>query len=211
MGRKLALGCLVVFVLLFVAGGGVLWWFVLRPAGSAFGAVQDLGRIESIREGIADRSPYDPPADGELSEDQVDRYLDVQSAMREELEGRLQTLRERYESLEARQADPTPAQIAQAWSDVAGTLVDATRAQVEALNRHGFSLEEYRWVRSRVLEAAGFAVPVYDLPQVATGGEAPEAAEPELAQRAVPDRNAELVEPHRDTIEETLPFAWFGL
>lgn len=122
--------------------------------------------------------------------------------------GRIHTLRERYERIEARQSDPTPAQLAQAWSDVATILVDATRARVEALNRHEFSPEEYRWVRARVLEAAGYAAPAYDLPQLASGGADPATTEAEFSQRAVPPANVELVEPHRDVIEETLPFAY---
>lgn len=211
MGRTIAIGCLVVFVLLFIAGGVALWWFVGRPASAAVGAVQELGRIEEIREGVQETGPFAPPEDDVLTSAQVDRYLAVQESMRGTLEGRLDTLRERYQALEAREANPTPAQLAQAWSDVASILVEATRAQVDALNRQDFSLEEYRWVRGRVLEAAGYAAPLYDLPQIAGGQAEPATPERAFAPREVPPANEELVRPHQDTIEETLPFAWFGL
>lgn len=209
--RNLAVGCLVVFVVAFLAGGVILWRTVGRPAADAFGAVQDLGRIEEVRTGVRDDGPYDPPADGVLDEEQIDRYLAVQSEMRDRLEGRVATLRERYEQLEAREGDPDPGDIARAWSDMSGLLVEATRAQVDALNEEGFSTQEYDWVRSQVLAAAGHDLG-YDLSRLAadeTSQVPPDGAARDGA--AVPSANVERVAPHRERIEESLPLALFGL
>lgn len=210
MGRKLAIGCGAVFLVLFVAGAGVAWWFIGRPAASMVGAVRDVQRIESIREDIRNESAYQPPADGVLAEAQVRRYLDVQRAMRSRLEERVQTLRERYEEVDQQGRDPTPAELAQAWVDTTGLLVEATEAQVDALNAQDFSLDEYRWVRGQVLVAAGFAAPGYDITDLTGDGPAPgEAIAPGATD--VPEANVQLVAPHAEELEQTLPFAWFGL
>lgn len=210
MGRKLAIGCGVVFLVLLIAGGGLAWWFIGRPAATMVGAVRDVQRIESIRESVRDQSEYRSPADDVLSEGQVERYLDVQRAMRSRLEERVETLRDRYEEIDEQDRNPSPAELAQAWADTTGLLVEATEAQVDALNAHDFSLSEYRWVRGQVLLAAGFAAPGYDITDLS--GDGPSSGETVAPGTAdVPERNVELVEPHVEELEETLPFAWFGL
>lgn len=213
MGRNLAIGCGVVFLLLFLAGAGVAWWFIGRPAGELLGSVRDVQRIEQIRDGVRDQGPYVAPADGVLEDRQVDRFLAVQDEMRARLEGRFDELRERYERIEQRAGDPTPRELAQAASDLTGLLVEATRGQVDALNAQSFSLEEYRWVRARVLEAAGYAAAGYDVTQL-TGGDAPSSARAPTGPSpgaTVPQANVDRVAPHRERIEENLVFAWFGL
>lgn len=208
MGRKVAIGCGAVFLVLLLAGAGVAWWLVGGPAARVVGAVRDVQRIESIRDGIRDTGSYQAPQDSVLAEDQVQRYLAVQRSMVDRLEGQVDTLRERYEAIDQRDGNPTPGELAQAWADTTGLLVDATEAQVDALNAQRFSLDEYRWVRSQVLAAAGFVVPSYDVTDLA--GEGPtESRAPATA--SVPQANVDRVEPHREEIERTLPFAWFGL
>lgn len=210
MGRKLAIGCGAVFLVLFLAGAGVAWWFIGRPAASVVGAVRDVQRIESIRDDVRNESAYQPPADRVLSEDQVERYLGVQRAMRARLEERVQTLRARYDEIDQQGRDPSPAELAQAWADTTGLLVEATEAQVDALNTHDFSLDEYRWVRGQVLLAAGFAAPGYDITDLAGDGPASSDAVMPAAVE-VPDENVELVAPHAEELEQAVPFAWFGL
>lgn len=210
MGRKLAIGCGAVFLVLLVAGAGVAWWFIGRPAASMVGAVRDVQRIESIREEVRDTSSYQAPADGVLTGGQVERYMDVQRAMRSRLEERVETLRDRYEAIDDENRNPSPAELARAWADTTGLLVDATEAQVDALNAQDFSLEEYRWVRGQVLLAAGFAAPGYDITDLAGDGPSDgEAIAPGATE--VPEENVQLVEPYAEEIEQTLPFAWFGL
>lgn len=213
MGKKLAIGCGIVFLVLFVAGAGVAWWFIGRPAGQLIGSVRDVQRIERLQDDVRNTRAYVPPSDGVLAEAQLDRWLAVQEAMRADLQGRVDELEARYREIDERAGDPTPTEIARAAADVMGLLADATRAQVEALNEQGFSLDEYRWVRTRVLEAAGYAAANVNVAQIAQaaaageGGPAPSAADGD----AVPPRNVELVAPYRERIENDLVFALFGL
>lgn len=220
MAKKAAIGCLSVFVLLLVAGGASLWWFVARPAAAAVSAFEDLGRLQEIRAGVRTDGPYAAPESGVLQAAQVDRYLAVQDAMGAALEGRVATLSERYEALDASGREPGPVELARAASDVSRLLVDAVRAQVDALNEQDFSLDEYASVRSRVLAAAGMAVPGYDLTHllaadadIEVGADASPDAAPagRVTAAAVPPENVELVDPHRERLERALPFAHFGL
>lgn len=50
--------------------------------------------------------------------------------------------------------------------DLAGIYVDGKRAQVDALNRAGVSLEEYRWTRSRVYAALDVPFMELDIPSI---------------------------------------------
>lgn len=213
MGKKIAIGCLVVFGVLAVAGGVIAYIYVIRPASAAVDTARNLARIQSLNEEVRATGPYDAPADDVLAPAQVERYLAVQEDMRAQLEGRVAELEARYEQFDQAGTDPSLSDVTQAWSDVASLLVEAKEAQVEALNAHDFSLDEYDWVRARVLQAAGVGAYGYDLAQLASRAEGegqvsdPEGDTPDT----VPEENVELVDPHRDTIRDTLAFAMFGL
>src|SRR5919106_24049 len=53
-----------------------------------------------------------------------------------------------------------------AYRDLAAAYVDGKRAQVNALNRTGLSLEEYRWTRSRVYHALGMSLMDVDVSRI---------------------------------------------
>jgi thiamine thiazole synthase len=92
-------------------------------------------------------------------------------------------------------------------------VIDAKRAQVEALNRHAFSLSEYDWVRARVLEALGLAgYATFDLQELvnsASEGESP--VQPSTATAVVPPENVGLVQRWEDEFDEVVGFALVGL
>lgn len=213
MGKKIAIGCLVVFGVLAVAGGAIAYIYVIRPASAAVDTARNLARIETLNEDVRATGPYDAPADELLAPGQVDRYLAVQEDMRARLEGRVAELEERYEQFDQAGTDPSLADVTQTWSDVASLLVEAKEAQVEALNAHDFSLAEYAWVRGRVLQAAGLGAYGYDLAELASRAEGEGAASDPSGDPpdTVPEENIDLVDPHRDTIRDTLAFAMFGL
>jgi hypothetical protein len=75
------------------------------------------------------------------------------------------------------------------------------RNQVEALNRHDFSLQEYAWVRQQAYQALGQQVNVASLEQIGATRPAQYASDQALA----------LVEPHREQLAEMYVLAWFGL
>ncbi|MBS3747799.1 MAG: hypothetical protein KGY53_12800 [Wenzhouxiangellaceae bacterium] len=206
--KNFAIGCLAVLVVLAVAGGGIAWFKVIKPGMEFAGGVAELGREYSeLNEAIENRSGFAPPADGELGEDRFQRFLAAQRQMRNALEGRLETLEDKYESLEAeieeRGGQAGVGDMMDAYGDLTGLLIDAKRAQVEAINAQDFSLSEYNWVREQVYRAIGESVAVAAISNGAEGGGEFEAQ--------VPEATREMVEPYRDELLQGHALAWWGL
>ena len=206
--KNFAIGCFAVLVVLAVAGGGIAWFKVIKPGMEFAGGVAELGKQYSeLNESIENRAGYTPPADGELGEDTFQRFLAAQRQMRTELEGRLEELQSKYEALE-KEIDERGGQagigdMIGAYSDLTDLLIDAKRAQVEAINDQDFSLQEYNWVRDQVYRAIGESVAVAAIA-------ANRNASGEF-QATVPEATREMVEPHREELMKAHVLAWWGL
>ena len=209
MAKKIGIGCLAVFALLVVGGGAFLYTTVLRPARDVVTAARSVGQIQQLNEGVRNRSTFEAPANGLLEQASVERYLSVQQRIEDALSGRLEQLETKYAEFESSDRDPNLSELASAWADVMNLIVEAKEAQVEALNELNFSLDEYSWTRSRVLQAAGYGAYGYDLAAVLGGQEQQQGTSSTTA--PVPAANIQLVEPHLAQMEKFLPLAYFGL
>ena len=206
--KKFAIGCFAVLVVLAVAGGGIAWFKVIKPGMEFAGGIAELGKQYSeLNESIENRAGYTPPADGELDEDAFQRFLAAQRQMRSDLEGRLKELQTKYEALEQeidqRGGQAGISDMMGAYSDLTDLLIDAKRAQVEAINDQNFSLQEYNWVRDQVYRAIGESVAVAAI-----------AANPGTSnefQASVPEATRQMVEPYREELMESYVLAWWGL
>lgn len=217
MGKKIALGCLGVGLLVLVGGGFFGYNYVVKPM---MGSVSSLQNIHEKNTQITNQQPYTPPQDGELSSNQVDRFVDVQREIRQGLENVLTEFQEKYEDMgqEWEDRDPSIREMMNVWGDLVGLYSDAKQVQVDALNNAGFSLEEYRFVQQSFYQALGVELFSYNIDQIAKQAaegdfqfnmEEFEAAQEQM--REVPDRNRELVAPYADSAEDWLVFAWWGL
>jgi hypothetical protein len=104
---------------------------------------------------------------------------------------------------------------------MAAGWLDAKRAQVDALNEVGLSLQEYRWIRSAAYGALD--IPFVDVDLAHFGDQVKNAASQagSQANAAVlvggalagkgPASNARLVEKYRKQLEDYMPLAAFGL
>lgn len=206
--KKFAIGCLGVLVVVAVLGGGIVWFKVIKPGVEMAGEFVQMGQeIEKLEQGVENQAAFDPPASGVLDETSFQRFLAAQRQMVATLEGRLKELEAKYEALDQQLNDGgNPAELVKAlgaWKDMTGLLLDAKRAQVEALNAHGFSLGEYAWVREQVYAALGRSVAVAAL-----------AGQDFKATGKLPDvapETVELVEPYRQELLESHALAWWGL
>jgi hypothetical protein len=215
--KKLALGCGIVLVLLAAAGAAV-GYYVYRQVSSTVAQFAELGQIPQIERGVRNRSVFAPPASGELTKSQVERLLQVQSAVRERLGARVAELEKRHKQLiEKEQANALDIpEIIAVYRGLAATWVDAKRKQVEALNDAGFSLEEYRWVRARAYAALGVPFLEIDVSQlvddVMSGRTGSDPAEMRGAFGPEgPAANSSLVAVFKKQLEENLPLASLGL
>lgn len=225
MGR-FAIGCLFGAVLLAaVVGGGA--YFLYRAASPVMervtGVTEGVRRMadaSDIERGLTNAARFDPPASGELTEAQVARFLRVQEAVVAALGQRADAFGAKYTELTSAGPDgearvPTLPQLLSAVSELSTIYLDARRAQVAAMNRDGFSRDEFSWVRVRVYQAAGLDVLRYDarelqrlLAAMAAGAR---LDPPDVQLPDAPERNKALVAPHATRIARWLGMAAFGL
>ena len=216
MGKKIVFGCLGVGLLVLIVGGYLFYTNVMKPISGAVGSFKE---INEANERVVNRASYDPPLTGEMTADQVERFVAVQSEIRDRLDARLNTFQQKYDELsdDLKGRDPSFRQIMDVLGDVAKLYADAKRIQVDAINREGFSLDEYRFVQQSFYRALGMELFAYNLDAIArAAGENGlsfdlNELEQDYARVEVPEKNRELVAPYAESAEEWIKFAWWGL
>jgi hypothetical protein len=216
--KKLAIGCGIVVLLIGAAIVGVGYYGYMKVK-STVTQLAELGQVRDIERGVKVQTAFVVPASGELTAAQVDKLLKVTTRVRDRLNADLTTFQRTYKSLadkkEATAAD-LPALLS-AYRDLAKDWLNAKRAQVEALNEVGLSLDEYRWIRSSAYAALDIPFMDVDFGRIAeqvknAGGEVNATV---LVGGAFsgkgPASNLKLVEKYRKQLEDYIPLASFGL
>jgi hypothetical protein len=221
--KKILAGCLVVLVVAMVgfavAGYYAYRWAqpMIQSAGDSLERAREMSRLGDR---IANKSPYVPPPNGELTESQVDRFLAVQTRVRDEMGARWAEIERKSAEIREKTKDGrelTFTEFTTVFSDLAGIYMDARREQVNALNVHKFSDAEYWWVRLRVYEAAGMEITngmdLSKIEQLArdNGISTSLRFEVDNAKPKVPPANLKLVKLRLAKIKEALPLAVLGL
>ncbi|HEY3883759.1 MAG TPA: hypothetical protein VGL62_01030 [Vicinamibacterales bacterium] len=214
--KKLAIGCLVVFVIGAAAAvvGGYYVYFKVR---STVTQLAELRQIPEIEQGVRVKTPFTAPPSGDLTTQQLDKFMKVQATVRDRLGRNMDALQRNYKSL-SNKKDATITdlpQILSAYRDVAASWLDAKRTQVVALNDAGLSIDEYRWIRSRAYQALNVPFIAIDFAQLAeqtkAGVQPGDALFGNAYTGPVSPATATLVEKYRDRLMDNLPIASFGL
>jgi len=217
--KKILVGCLVVAVIAMI-GLGVAGYFayrVMRPVIDNAANYMDKAReVTRLGEEITNKTAYEPPANGELTQAQVERFIAVQTRVRAELSDRWSEIekksREIRDKADRNRNDWTLAEFTSVFSDIANIWVDGRRVQVRALNVQRFSESEYQWVRKRVYEAAGVELAgQIDLSRIEQLAGQQGVTIPEMELPKVPEKNVALVKPLAGKIKEWIPLAALGL
>lgn len=221
--KKIAIGCVIVLAIA-VVGLGVAGFYAYRwaqPMIQSTGDYLDRAReMARLGDRVQNKSDYAAPASGELSSTQVDRFLAVQTRVRDELGARWKEIETKAAEIQAKtkdgQRELTFSEFTSVLSDLAGIYTDARRVQVDALNVHKFSDDEYAWVRNRVYEAAGMEIASgIDLSRIQELARETAAQNnvtlPEVSKPDVPDANIKLVRPHLSKLKESFALALLGL
>lgn len=214
--KKLVFGCLFVVILLAIVGGILGYVFVVEPAREYLVTFRQLGELSEYDRGVTNKAAFEPPASGELTEEMVRRFAEVQEAVLSRLGDQITQLNERYTQLVGSYdtAKPDARAVVNALHDLSGVLTQAKRLQVDALNRVGFSVAEYRWVRDRVYEAAGVAMTPLDFKAIwdaARRGTFELEPTVQATPGEVPARNKDLVKPYLEKIQRWATLGWAGL
>jgi hypothetical protein len=142
----------------------------------------------------------------------------VQTDVRRRLGERMRAFENKYKTMvEKRDASlsDAPALLA-AYRDLAAAWMDAKRGQVEALNKAGLSLEEYRWIRDQAYKSVGLAFVDLDVSKLVD--EATRGIDSETVGRlrgalepVGPEANRKRLERFKKFLEENVALASFGL
>lgn len=204
--KKFLIGCLGVFVVLAAVGGFLAYRYVIQPLTGVVQSVEQFAQIAELDKGIRNQAGFQAPADGVISEAQLERYMAVQAGMQQRLDVTLEQLNERYRQIDTQGREPNFRELMVAYQDLLKLVLEAKRVQVDELNAHNFSLAEYSWVKREAIRAVGIPLATLDLTQLT--GESVNL--PELTS-TVPEANIKLLEPFRETLEENFALAFFGL
>ena len=197
--KKGLIGCLVVGVLLIAVGAGLAWFYVLKPmvgAGTtALEGARDWANAVDAEQAIRNHAPFAPPADGRLTQEQVNRFVAVQHDTELALGADFAVLKQQLEMAQGHQGTQDLGKAAGAMAGLGKLLAKARQAQVEGMNRQDLSLEEYRWIR----DAAYAALPFLDMdPNAIVAPKPPpnaavDAATGEIIE--IPEEPAQAVDP----------------
>ena len=221
--KKVLAGCLIVLVIAligFAAAGYYAYRWAQPMIQSTGDYIERARQMARLGDRIQNRAPYVPPASGELTAIQVDRFVAVQTRVRDELGARWTEIEtksaEIREKTQNNQRELTFAEFTSVLSDISNIYMEARQAQVDALNAQKFSDGEYTWVRNRVYEAAGMEVASgIDMSRIEAL--ARESAMknnvklPDLKKPDIPQANIKLVRPHLSKLKEWIPLAALGL
>ena len=220
--KKIAIGCGIVLVVVAIAVG-VGSWYAIHKVKETFAGFADLAKVPDIEKGVTSTTPFSPPDSGEMTQAQVTRFLAVQDHVKQTLGTRYKELDAKYKALSERinkkqdTALDFPEVVA-AYRDLASMYVEAKRAQVDALNQNSFSLSEYKWVRKQAYLAVGMPVMDFDVSEVidaVKSGKNMDTAKQAPATLPMgpsgPEKNKQLVEPHKKVLEDNAPLSFFGL
>ncbi len=215
--KKLAIGCGIVLVLC-VIGVTVAGVFVYMKVRSAAQGLTQIAEIQKLDNKLVNHAAFTAPANGELTEDSVRRFVSVQEMMAERMGSRMKELDTKVEALKRQQqAEHRDASISEAigmFNDVMGLILQAKTVWVDALNQSHFSKQEYAWVRTQVYTAAGLPITpidVDDLPNAIKNGQTLGARVADPDKYDVPARNKELVKPYAEKLKDWMPFAFVGM
>jgi hypothetical protein len=203
---KFVLGCLVVLVVVAIGGGTAGYVLLIKPA---YEFATDVGgfatEFAALNEQVRREPGFRPPADGAIDESQFLRFMAAQRDVRDGMAGSLSQLKDHWEAMQAdidrQDRDASMVELVSAYRDLGELILAAKSEQVQALNAHGFSLQEYLYVRNQTFFALGEQVAIASLGD--QGG--PQRVRP------VPEDVVVMVRPHREELMEGYALAWFGL
>ena len=220
--KKFAIGCLIAVGLFAVVGGIGLYFAydrLFKPGMEMAASIKELSTLADIEKQVRNTAAFEVPEGDVLTQAMVDRFVKVQQQVQGALGPKMAELKAKYDELDKtmsgdrRQASVR--EIATGLKDLAAIVIQAKKAQVEALNGGGFSVGEYEWVREQVYAAIGVSAVGFDMKKVAEevkAGNVEGITQPERGTVGdVPEANKTLVAPFEKQLKDWAPLAFFGL
>lgn len=203
-----SMGCLIATLIIMAIVGGAGYFFVYKPVSQLAKGFSNIEAFVDLDKHIRNTSSFTPPANEELSEAQVERYIGVIQHVQADAMARISDLEHIFNDVDLDNVGPIEAYrvFMGAYRELLDAAVAVKEEQVQAINAAGFSLEEYNWVKTQVAGAAGFSASELSLESIMSG---------ELGGQQVPVKsnavNRELVAPYMEDIGSWAPLLLFGL
>ena len=106
----------------------------------------------------AAKDQYAPPADGRLTDAQVQMYLKVREKEKQILEVAKKEMQQHADSAKKEEAEKDSLSAAMATIKTMGSAADVVTADIRAAIDLGYNTAEYQWVKGQVLAASSAAV-----------------------------------------------------
>jgi hypothetical protein len=110
------------------------------------------GTIDLLEKTSKDQ--YNPPADGRLTDAQIQMYLKVREREMQIAEVAKKELQQHAEKAKKNEEDKNPLRAAMATMKGLGSVADLATADIRAAADLGFNTAEYSWVKGQILEAS---------------------------------------------------------
>jgi hypothetical protein len=118
--------------------------------------LEKRGTIDLMEQ--ASKDQYTPPADGRLTDAQVQMYLKVREREKQIVEVAKKEMQQHAEKVKKEEAEKDPFSAAMASMKTLGSAADLATADIRAAVDLGLNTAEYSWVKQQILEASGAAV-----------------------------------------------------
>ena len=214
--KKLVIGCGVILLVLGV-GASIVFYVAASKARSYLSESGVLESIDTLGKGVNNTAPFTPPANGQLTDDMIKRFVLVHGAIVAKLGNRFKEIAAMQSEMmrreQAEQRKSTAAEDVKNVSAMMGFVLQAQGAWVDALNQQRFSMDEYQWVRERVYSAAGLNLlelgsrNLLDMIKQGNVVTRPIAGSSDPAS----SHDKELVAPYIPKLKESAALAFFGL
>ena len=116
--------------------------------------LKDKGTTELLNEAAKDE--YNPPADGRLTDSQVQMYLKVREHEKKIAQVAKDELKQHAEKAD-KSGEKSLAGLMEGFKAM-GSVADVLTADIRAAKELGYNSAEYSWIKEKVLEASGSAV-----------------------------------------------------
>ncbi len=140
------------FVLFWCVSLASCGWFGGKPQ-EADKALDEKSSLQVLKE--ADKDEYEAPADGRLTEAQIQMYLSVHKRALELAQVAARRLEEQSEKAEAAEKEGSKTESAREGMKALGKVGDVLTADLRAAQELGYNTAEYTWVKGEVVKAYG--------------------------------------------------------
>jgi len=223
--KKFAIGCLIVFVILGGIVGVLGYQFVVKPSMKLAAEVQELSDLESLNSNITNTTSFTIPESNELTDTQVSDFMTSIKFIGEDLQDEYEILKNNSIFSDDPE-DMSNANFFDIIKDITGmsqqmiTIIkEGKLAEIKAINDIGYSLEEYNWIRERVIEAAGLDSYDFSIDQFTKLEEQSDSQILEFSDSSpienidltnIPQKNIDLVQPYIDELSYFIDLTQFN-